>query len=133
MKRNIDIGLLILRVGISVLMIFHGVAKLFSGVGGIKSMLAQAGLPEFMAYGVLVGEVIAPLLILVGWRTRLASAVLAFNCLVAMLLVHSSQLFSLSAHGGWAPELPALYLIPSVALFFTGAGKYALSSGNRWD
>ncbi|PVZ11561.1 DoxX family protein [Porphyromonas loveana] len=133
MKRNTDLGLLILRVGVSVLMLLHGIAKLFSGLGGIKYLLAQAGLPDFMAYGVLVGEVVAPLLILIGWRTRPAALVLAGNCLVAMLLAHSGQIFTLSEQGGWAVELLGLYLIPSLALMFTGAGKYALSSTHKWD
>jgi putative oxidoreductase len=36
-------------------------------------MLADKGIPSFMAYGVYLTEIVAPLLILIGFRTRLAS------------------------------------------------------------
>lgn len=45
MEKNTDIGLLLSRITIAGLMLFHGVAKL-SDLNGIKSMLAEAGLPE---------------------------------------------------------------------------------------
>ena len=49
---NEDIGKLILRLSIAGLMLFHGFAKLFNGIDGIKFLVNQAGLPEFIAYGV---------------------------------------------------------------------------------
>ncbi len=131
--KNSDIALLILRISLSGLMLLHGIGKLLHGVGGIEQMLQGMGLPSFFAYGVIVGEVVAPLLILVGWRTRIASLIFAFNMLVAVLMAHASQIFTLSPQGGWAIELPALYFLVSLALCFTGAGKYALSSHSVWD
>lgn len=133
MKKNIDLGLLVLRVSVSVLMLFHGVSKLLDGAAGVKFLLASKGLPEILAYGVWVGEVVAPLLILVGFRTRLAAAVFAFNLVVALFMAHGSHLFALSDHGGLAIELPLLYLLAGLVLFFTGGGRLALSSGHRWD
>lgn len=132
MTKNNDLGLLILRITISVLMLLHGIKKL-AGIGFLQGMLAEKGLPEFFAYGVWVGEIIAPIAILIGFRARIAAAVFAFNCLVAMLLVHSAEIFSLSAQGGWALELLGLYLFGSLALFFTGAGNIAISKNNKWD
>lgn len=61
-----DAGKLLLRLAVGGLMLFHGLHKLFDGVGGIQSLLAAHGLPEFIAYGTLVGEVAAPLLIVLG-------------------------------------------------------------------
>lgn len=46
-------------------MLFHGIAKLLHGLEGIKGMLASKGLPAFFAYGAYVGEIIAPLLIII--------------------------------------------------------------------
>lgn len=132
MRKNNDLGLLILRIAISVLMILHGIQKL-AGLNFIQTMLAEKGLPEFLAYGVWVGEILAPIAILIGFRTRIAAAVFAFNCLVAMLLVHNAEIFSLVDHGGWALELLGLYLFGSLSLFFTGAGNIALSKNNKWD
>ena len=54
-----DAGKLLLRLAVGGLMLFHGIHKLIDGVDGISGMLAAQGLPGFIAYGVLVGEVVA--------------------------------------------------------------------------
>jgi putative oxidoreductase len=133
MKKNNDLGLLILRITISVLMFLHGISKFGGSLEFIKSMLAEKGIPEFIAYGVLVGEILAPIAILIGFRTRIAAAIYAFNCLVAILIAHSSELFSMGEHGGWALELLGLYLFGALTLFFTGAGNIAVSKSSQWD
>lgn len=132
MKKNSDIGYLILRITVAVLMMFHGVAKL-THLTGIKSMLTSVGFPEFMAYGVYITELIAPILILIGFRTRLASLAFFFGMLAAMFLAHSENLFALSKTGGLQIELILLYAFGAFVLFFTGAGKYAVSTANQWD
>jgi len=129
---NTDLGLLILRIAVGTLMLFHGIAKL-GGVSFIEGMLDEKGLPSFLAYGVYITEIIAPLLILVGYRTRLASAVYVFGLLFAAVLVHSGDLFSLNENGGWQLELLGLYLLGALSLFFTGSGKLAVSHANKWD
>lgn len=133
MRKNNDLGLLILRITIGFLMLLHGIAKFSGGLDFIKTMLAEKGIPEFIAYGVLVGEILAPIAILVGFRTRIAAAIYAFNCLVAVLIAHSSEIFSMGEHGGWALELIGLYFFGALALFFTGAGNIAVSKSNQWD
>jgi putative oxidoreductase len=133
MKKNTDLGLLILRITLGGLMLFHGVAKIVHGIEGIQNMLINKGLPGFFAYGVFIGEIIVPILLILGFRTRVAALIFAFNMLVAMILAHSGDVFSISKHGGWAVELIALFLFGSLALFFTGGGKYALSKSNNWD
>lgn len=133
MDKKIDLGLLINRLTIGILMLLHGLAKLSHGVEGIGGLLASKGLPEFLAYGVYVGEVLAPLAIIVGFRTRLAAVVLFINMLVITFMAHANDIFALSEHGGWKLELVGFYLFGSVVLFFTGSGKYALSHKNQWD
>lgn len=133
LDRNIDWGVLILRLSIGGMMILHGISKMQHGIGPIRDMIVDAGLPAYFSYGVYVGEVIAPLLILVGIATRASAAVLAFNCLVAALMVHSGDLLQLNSQGGWAVELLGLYLFGAVTLVFTGGGKYALSRKFIWD
>jgi len=102
MSRNLNIGILILRVSIGLMLLLHGFAKISNGFAGIKGMLAGMGLPEFLAYGALVGEVVAPLLLIVGLLTRPAAVVIAFNMLVAVAMAHCGDVFSLSPMGGWA-------------------------------
>lgn len=129
---HINIGLLILRVGTAGLMLLHGIFKLMHGTTGVEGIVANAGLPSFFTYGVYIGEVIAPLFILVGYATRAAAVVFAFNCIVAALLTGQISM-SLNAQGGLVSELLALYFIGAVTLIFTGGGKYALSSKHIWD
>ena len=131
--QNKDTGLLIHRVSISLLILFHGIANMSSNYSFIKTLLSGIGLPEFMAYLVFIGEIVAPLLIIVGYRMRLASLILAFNMLIAILMAHSSDIFSLNQFGGWGIELQGLYLFGAVSLLFLGAGKYAISSNSTWD
>lgn len=132
MKKNIDLGLLILRVTVSFMMLLHGVAKL-NEVSGIKSMLEKNGLPIILSYGVYITEIIAPIMMIIGFRTRLFSAVFTFGALFALFLAHSDQILSLSDKGGWAVELLGLYIFSSLALIFTGGGNYSISCKNNWD
>ncbi|EPH13797.1 DoxX family protein [Myroides odoratimimus] len=133
MNKNQDIGLLITRISIGFPMLLYGIGKLFNGISFIQGILVDKGLPAFFGYGVYVGEVIAPLLILAGYRMRLASLVFAINCITAMLLVQSADVFSLNDNGGWKVELLGIYALVAVGLFFTGGGKLALSSEHKWD
>jgi putative oxidoreductase len=126
-EKNSDLGLLILRCTVGILIVFHGIANMNSNYAFIKSLLNGIGMPEFLAYGGFIGEIIAPILIVIGYRARLGSLILAFFFLVAILLGHSSDVFTLNQFGGWGIELQALYLFGSITLFFTGAGNYAVS------
>jgi putative oxidoreductase len=126
METHNDVGRLVLRVLLAVLILFHGVSKLIGGVGFISGMLAKAGLPGALGYLVYVGEVIAPLLILFGVFTRAAALVVVVNMVVALLLVHTSQFFTLNGQGGWALELQAMYLGAAVTVALLGAGRYSV-------
>jgi putative oxidoreductase len=129
-----DIGKLLLRLCVGGLMLFHGVHKLIHGYGIIPSKLSLAGLPPLLVAGVPIGEVVAPLFILLGFYTKPAALVEAFLMAMAVWLVHMGQLTALSEHGGYALELQAFYFLGSIAVFFLGSGRYSLSKGmGRWD
>lgn len=123
-----DIGKLVLRLTLGILMLLHGIAKLSNGIGGIENMLVSHGLPAFFAYGVLVGEVLAPLLLILGFYARIGGVLIAINMVVAIALAHSSQLFDLSKSGGWALELQGFFLFTAIAVALIGPGKI---SSNR--
>lgn len=109
-------AMVLLRVTLAVLMLFHGWAKITHGIGGIESMVVKAGLPGFVAYAVYIGEVIAPLLLLVGLFVVPAALVIAINMMVALVLVHTSHFLQLSKSGGWALELQAFFLISAMVV-----------------
>ena len=97
-------------------MLLHGVSKLMHGLGPIEGMLVSSGLPAFIAYGVLIGEVVAPLFVLANRFVAPAALVMAFNMVVAVALAHAAQIFTLGKSGGWALELQGLYFFGSLAI-----------------
>ena len=129
-----DFGRLVLRVTLAVLLLFHGVSKLIGGVGFITGMLENMGLPAAIGYLVYVGEVIAPLLILFGVWTRLAALIVAGNMVVAVVLVHTKEFFTMSQTGGWALELQGMYFFAAIALALLGAGRYSIGGrAGKWN
>lgn len=124
---NDDVGKLLLRLTLGLLMLPHGIAKLIGGVGGIQGMLAGAGLPEFLAFGVYIGEILAPLMIIAGWYCGLGALLIVINMLFAIFLAHSHEIFMLGEHGGWAIELQAFFLFTAVVLLFTGPGRIGMN------
>jgi putative oxidoreductase len=120
-----DLGKFILRFSVGFLMLFHGIAKIANGVSFIKMTLAKAGLPELLGYGVYVGEVIAPLLLIIGFKTRTAAIVIIGTMTMAIYLVHPNDLFMLTKTGAWAIELPAFYIFACFAIILLGPGAYS--------
>jgi putative oxidoreductase len=121
-----DEGKLVLRVALAALLLFHGMSKLAGGIGFITGMLTGAGLPAVFGYGVYIGEVVAPFLMLAGLFTRLAALVVMANMIVAVLLVHTKQFFTLNETGGWALELQGMYFAAALAVALLGAGRYSI-------
>ena len=129
-----DAGRLLLRVALGVLILLHGIAKLQAGPDYMIGTVTKAGLPAAFAYLVYVGEVLAPVLLIAGLWTRAAAAVVAINMVVAVVLVHMSQLFTLTKSGGWALELQAMYLFGTIAVVLLGAGRYSAGGVNgKWN
>jgi putative oxidoreductase len=109
------------------LLLFHGIDKILHGIGYIEGMMTVQGLPKYLAFGVYVGEVLAPLLLLLGWRSRWWAAIIAFNMAAAIYLVHSKSFLELGAHGSWSLESPMFFFLGALAIVFLGSGKYAIA------
>jgi len=118
-----QLGYRLLAWSVAGLLLFHGVAKLMHGLTPIEGMLSAAGLPGVIAYGVVLGEVIAPLLVLTGFLVAPAALVMAGNMVVAVALAHGPQLLTLNPKtGAYALELQALYFFGSLAIAFLAPG-----------
>lgn len=122
-----DIGKLVLRLTLGILILLHGLAKISGGVGGISGMLSGIGLPSALAYGVYIGEVLAPLLVIIGFYARIGALVIVVNMLFAIALAHMDDLFALTQSGGWAIELQALFLFSALAVALIGPGRVAVN------
>jgi len=122
-----DFGKLVLRVVLGLLVLLHGVAKLQTGVGGLMPMVQGIGLPAWFAYGVFLGEVAGPIMVILGVFTRTGAFLIFVNMLFAIFLVHRPELLMLGKQGGWALELQGMFLFTAFALMFMNPGKYAMT------
>lgn len=125
---NPDAAKLILRVVFGGLMLFHGVAKAKHGLGSVVFLLESHHLPGFIAWGSFIGEIIAPLMLILGVMTRYAAAIFTFTMLLATWLVMDGKVFALTSQGAWALELQAVYLCGGFSMLFLGGGKYTVFS-----
>lgn len=129
-----DLGKLLLRLGVGIVLGLHGLGKIESGIGGTVEMVENGGLPGLLAYGTYLGEFVAPLLLIFGKFTRPAGLVVAFNMLMTILVAHRDIAFQRNDFGGWLIELNVLLMIGGLAVALLGAGRWSLSGGaGRWD
>lgn len=122
-----DTGKLVLRLTLGVLILLHGIAKLTHGIDPIQGMVTGMGMPAFFAYGVFAGEVLGPLLLIIGFYARIGAALIAINMLFAIALAHTSELTSLNQTGGWALELQGMFLFTAIALMLLGPGRIGVN------
>jgi putative oxidoreductase len=120
-------GKLILRVALGAMVLMHGIAKLTGGIDFITQTVTAAGMPAFLAYGVYVGEVVAPLLVIAGLYSRIGAAVIGINMLFAIVLVHGAEFFTRNQTGGWALELQGMFLFTAIAIALIGPGHYSVN------
>lgn len=123
MKNITDIGLLVLRVGISLLMMVHGYGKMQTWLAGGEIQFIQfLGLSTTVSlFLAVIGEFIAPLFIALGFFTRYAASLAAFTMGVAAFYVHAGDNLA-------DKEIALLYFIGFVSILLLGAGKYSLEA-----
>jgi putative oxidoreductase len=105
----------------------HGLAKVRDN-SFVQSEVLDAGLPAWMAYGVYIGEVVAPVLLIIGLFTRVAAGLVAIDMLFAMGLVHfPGDLTSVTPTGAWGVELPMMFMLGAIAIALIGPGRFAVA------
>jgi putative oxidoreductase len=122
-----DLAKLVLRVALGAMILLHGIAKLRGGLDGIERMVEAHGLPGFVAYGVLVGEILGPLMLLAGWHARIGALFVLVNMLFAIVLAHMGQLGDLNGSGGWALELQGMFIAAAIAVALLGPGRFSVN------
>lgn len=124
-----DFGKLLARLSVGVLLLFHGVHKLLLGIDPVKHMVTDHRLPEALSYGVYLGEVVGPALVIFGFLSRVGGVFIAANMAVAVYLAQLHSLFAINGQGGYALELETFYLLGGVCVALSGAGR--ISVGGR--
>ena len=120
---NSDIGLLALRIFIGARIIYGSFDNIISWDKmkefAIFLKANNFPTPVFCAIISVYAQFICACLILIGYKTRLAAAILVFNFIVAIIGVHLKDSIE-----GMTPALAMLFI--SIALFFLGGGKWAV-------
>ena len=126
--QNDNLGKLLLRLTLGGLLLFHGISKVInpSFVEPIVKGVAAMGLPGPFGYAVYIGEVLAPLMIVLGIYSRIGGLIVVVNMIFAVVMVHTAQILTLSKTGGWALELQGFYLLCGLVVFFLGSGRMAV-------
>jgi putative oxidoreductase len=129
---NLDAALLILRVVLGIVLLYHGIPKLMNfsaAVGGFQTMGMPA--PSLTAAFALLAEVVGGLLILLGVAVDVAALLVIIDMLGAIALVHWANGFDFTK-GGW--EHPFTVLTMALVLALAGPGRIAVGkheSGRR--
>ena len=119
-KISIDFGLLLMRGFFSLGMMTHGYGKFLKVIQGDFEFGDPIGIgPKLSLILTVIAEFIAPILIILGWKTRMASLFPTITMIVAFFIVHDGDPFS-------RREKAFVYLIAFLTLYFTGPGKYSL-------
>ncbi len=115
-----NIGLLLLRVGFGGFMLTHGVPKLLKLLSGDFSFGDPIGIgePATLILAILC-EVLFPILVIIGFKTRLAAIPVIITMAVAAFIVHAPDPLG-------TKEMAILYLIAFTAIALLGAGKYSV-------
>lgn len=125
-----DILTLLLRIAFGGLMLFHGYPKLvrlFSNPMSEITFADPLGVsPAVSLILAMLAEVVCAILVLVGFRTRLATIPLIFTMAIAVLIVHAGDPLR-------NRELGLLYLTGYIAIAILGGGKYSVDNmlGNK--
>jgi putative oxidoreductase len=122
-----DVGKLVLRLTLGLLVLLHGVAKLRGGVGFLEPMLAKAALPTWLSFGVYAGEILGPIMVILGLFARTGAFLIFANMVFAILLVHVPEITKLTKEGGWALELQGMFLFTAFALMLMNPGRYSIT------
>ncbi len=116
---NTSIGLLILRLVIGAIFIMAGWSKV-SNMAGTVAMFAGMGITPFWAYVASYVELLGGISLVVGYGSKISSALLSIVMIVAIYVVQAGGMMAIMA--------PLAILGATLALFFTGSGKYGFGS-----
>ena len=138
-----DVGLLLLRLSLGVIMVAHGIRKIYpdpaEGVRKFSTFVASLGMPYPypMAWAAVAAEVVGGLLVVVGIFTRLGALSIAGVMFVGVSMVHWKNGFWIPLSAAQAGPIPVGYeytlvlLAVALCLTFTGPGKIRLPFGKK--
>ena len=126
-KRLQPFALLLMRLSLGAIMIAHGYRKVFGGFHAHHLMVANLGLPGWMAYFSTGTEFFGGVAIVLGLFTQFFSLAFLIEMMVVIWKVHWKN--GLTGQGGF--EFPMACATIALALLCFGGGPWGLSFGGR--
>lgn len=123
--RTAAYGALLLRLALGTMFIAHGWMKIsVFTVPGFAGYLAQTGLPGFLAWPIILTELLGGAALILGLYPRLV-ALLTVPLLLGTVVVHAANgwVFNVPG-GGW--EYPAFLVVGALLQALIGDGALAL-------
>lgn len=121
-SRKVNITLLVIRVGIALLMLGHGIPKLQMLITGDIQFPGVMGMSPTISLALAVfAEFLCSILLLIGLLTKYAVIPLILTMLTAVLVIHGDDPFA-------KQELGILYLLVYLVLFVLGSGKLSFDA-----
>jgi putative oxidoreductase len=129
-RSRIEIGALLLRLGLGSMFIAHALLKFYVfTLPGTAQFFASLGLPAALGYVTFVAELVGGVLLVLGVYTRYVALALV-PILLGATWVHVGNGWLFSApNGGW--EYPAFLTLAAIVQYFIGDGAYALQRSRR--
>jgi putative oxidoreductase len=121
-----ECGIALLRIALGTVFIAHGaILKIFIfTMPGTVSFFERLGLPGWLAYAVLVVEILGGIMLVLGVQARWAALVLLPVALGAVWAHGGNGWMFAFSGGGW--EYPAYLAVLCIAQFLLGDGAFAL-------
>ena len=124
-KSKTDLAILLLRLFIGGMFFLHGIGKpMVAGMEQVIQNFNQNNFPAWTAYLSVIIEVIAGIMLLLGWKTRYAALSL-FPVSIGILIYHFPNGWVFQSQGG-GYEYPQLIIISLIVLFLIDGGRYAI-------
>ena len=79
---------LIARISISILFLLNGIFKI-NNYEGTVSWMESFGLPGILIFPAIILEIVGPILIIIGYQTRIAAAALSLFCVATAIIFHN--------------------------------------------
>lgn len=113
------LGLLLLRVALGVIFIYHGYPKLFGHTRDAMQSFSHMGFPGYFVYVAGVIEFFGGCMLIAGLFTRVAGLLLAIEMAVGLWRVHNIISNPMAVRNY---ELPLVLAVSTFALATVGAG-----------
>ena len=110
------------RIFLSMLFLIEGINKIFNYEGTLQYM-ESFGVTEYLAIPAIILEILFPLLLIIGYQTKIAALVIAIFTIVVAIIFHTN----FNDHMQFITFFKDIAIAGGfLIIFVNGAGKYSV-------